>query len=257
MLPTLTLIDSSALAARAFFRAGGLSLTSLKPALDCFESLTVPLLEVEQVIATFEGDTNYRREIYPAYKAARKKKPELLSELLAALPVWFAARGIACLKPGSGEADDALATLTERYLPLVLRGELRIAVASFDGDLLALSYAGAGGSGVYPLTFERGAWRCHTPEEIQGRYGVPAGRIELFKAIAGDSGDGIPGISGLGPVAARRLATQFASIPALYRNLEAVPRPERSKCDRFGLDSALLMARLTTLQRRAELVSHV
>lgn len=142
-----------------------------------------------------EDSSDERLKVFPAYKANRRAGPnkfgipyqtevKLLKRILKAL-------GISSVDSTGWEADDAIATIVKMSKGKAL-------VLTRDRDLLQL------------VTRE-----CHvllrtgsedeliTITEASARVGVPIGLYSYFKAIAGDTGDGVPGVPGVGPKGAQ------------------------------------------------------
>jgi len=59
-------------------------------------------------------------------------------------------------------------------------------------------------------------------KDIQRQYGIRPEQIPDYLGLVGDAVDNIPGVPGIGPVAATSLLQHFESIPLLYDNLEDV-----------------------------------
>lgn len=128
-----------------------------------------------------DPESNFRKEIFPGYKAGRPKK----SETFYALRRW-AIRKHGCVK--NAEADDEVAYH-------VRHGGIGI---STDKDLL---------KGV------PGRW--YDPHHMRGFYAKTkkkeAKRFVLLQTLMGDSTDKIPGIPGVGIKTAEKLLDQYGA----------------------------------------------
>jgi DNA polymerase-1 len=95
--------------------------------------------KVDHAIACFESDRNFRRLIYPDYKANRGESDsherEEIYEQLDMTPDLCKAFGVACVSVRYFEADDVIATLATK---LSKKGFHPI-IVSTDKDLAQLS----------------------------------------------------------------------------------------------------------------------
>jgi DNA polymerase-1 len=192
------------------------------------------------------GAHTHRNELYPLYKANRGAPPpdlvpqfDLCRELVTALGIPVA------MCPGF-EADDLIATLTDR-----LRAARHpVVIVSGDKDLAQLV-----GPGVQIYDLAKDTWWDET--SIPARLGVRAGQVLDLLALTGDAVDNIPGVPGVGPKAAVALLSAFANLESIYADLariESLPlrgaRALRQRLER-GRDSAFLSYRLASLVREA------
>lgn len=154
-------------------------------------------------VAEDASPKTWRHDVFPAYKAGRKRSPEEQ----AALDKQFArARDElyslgACVLGASGfEADDVLCSVAEkamdRDIPLVIVGT--------DKDLRQL------------VREKVVCWdtrsRVTGLAEVREEYGVDPWRLPDWFAIAGDADDGVPGVRGLGSAAAKEILQAFPSL---------------------------------------------
>ena len=116
-----------------------------------------------------------------------------------------------------------------------------------------LAYDAGDQAGTYILHYKDGDYHALGPKQVEEKVDFPPNRVALFKAIAGDTSDGLKGIEGLGPVAARRLANAYPSAKKIHDSLERLQSSDRKKLEAAGLDHFLLMERMTTLRFDATL----
>lgn len=131
----------------------------------------------------------------------------------------------------------------------------RTLLCTGDKDLLAAAHDEGGGRGTFILNHHAGSYHALGPEQVLNKMGVPPHRVALYKAIAGDPGDNIPGGRKMGPVAARRLAGSYASVRQLFKHLDRLQSSDRRGLEASGLEHMLLQERLTTLRFDAPLVA--
>lgn len=187
------------------------------------------ILKAEIVFAWEGRGVNWRTVLYPAYKANRQIGEESTTEKIVGLAVpvlevmldqlgarsWY---GINC------EGDDVIATLAES-----MREEDRfrqVWIVSVDRDLwqlvddrrpIVISCATRGArtfAAVFGNSNRLG--RVIDEEAVREEFCEPS-RIPLYKALAGDSGDGFPGVRGVGPKAAKYLTERYGTIDDLTK----------------------------------------
>lgn len=149
------------------------------------------------IICFDSPESTWRREIYPAYKITRAKIEFPWSSRMAE---FLAAARWRCLALPRYEADDLIATLAARASE---KGHLT-AILSSDSDLLQLASETCdiyqyGASGEPRFVRRSEEW-------IAAKYQIRSvAQLRMFKALAGESGDNLPGVGGIGPVKARQL----------------------------------------------------
>lgn len=157
------------------------------------------------------GPVTFRNEIFPDYKANRGEPPEDLVPQFDLCRELTRRMGLATFGELGFEADDLLATLTAR----VRDAGGDVVVVTGDKDLAQLLEPG-----VRLLDLAKGEEWGH--EDTEHRLGVRAEQIPDLLALAGDSIDNIPGVRGVGKVAACALLQHFADLDAIYADLDAV-----------------------------------
>eukprot|EP01036_Dinobryon_divergens_P025655 gene25655-34228_t len=160
-----------------------------------------------------------RRLAYPEYKKNRAQTPVELLPLIVLAPSIFEALGCKCIKLVGHEADDLMASVGKWAR---LRG-LNVVHVSQDKDLLQLV-----GTGVHVM-IPRGR-EMMGAEQVVNKFGVSPELFRDYQAIMGDATDNIPGVGGLGPVAAAALVNHFKCVDAMCTSLRlpglAPPPPE-------------------------------
>ncbi|MEV6521685.1 5'-3' exonuclease H3TH domain-containing protein [Longispora sp. NPDC051575] len=158
-----------------------------------------------ELVVAFDGENSRaaRQALYPPYKAHRVRRPED-EALLTAVPVirrTLEQSGIAVYAMAGAEGDDQIASIVAGEKP-----DRRIAVWSRDRDLYALVT-----DRVLVLDAKRPRGeRFVTERVVLAEYGVTPAQWTDYRALVGDSSDGIPGVTGIGEdTAARVLAGGF------------------------------------------------
>ncbi|WP_412538528.1 5'-3' exonuclease H3TH domain-containing protein [Longispora sp. K20-0274] len=153
-----------------------------------------------ELVVVFDGTDSRaaRQALYPPYKTHRKQRPED-EALLAALPAIRGAlerSGIAVYALARAEGDDQIASIVAGEKP-----DRRIAVWSRDRDLYALIT-----DRVLVLDAKRPRGeRFVTARVVEDEYGVTPAQWTDYRALVGDSSDGIPGVVGIGKDTAARI----------------------------------------------------
>lgn len=170
-----------------------------------------------RVIITWEPadrSTNWRYAAFPGYKANRHKdpngKPELWDQELR-LQSILCAVGAEQYAAVNAEADDAVATLVK------LNEGKAIMVYSGDSDLRQL----VSETVTVIAPGWKGAEAVYTPERVREKYGMESGQLPDFKALAGDSSDGIPGAPGIGTKYATGYVQNYGSLDKLLKAVKA------------------------------------
>lgn len=151
-----------------------------------------------RVTICWEGGYKHRTELYPEYKANRRKQPteeerEELDRMFSqqrALKKILKVAGWAQAQATGYEADDVLATLARRCS----EGGGRVGIYTGDQDLHQCVTDRVHVISARPQDEDK-IW---TPKEVEEKWGVPPERVAEVKAFAGDSGDNIPGCPGCG-----------------------------------------------------------
>ncbi|WP_161883564.1 5'-3' exonuclease [Deinococcus alpinitundrae] len=248
--PVFLAVDVSNIVARAYHATAagkegqsviGLARHRLKTMLKTLLRETEPV----RLIGALDSGKCFRHDLFPEYKAHRGEKPAEFRQLLDEAPDLLRKEfGMELYHSPGFEADDVLASLADQCLGT----GVRFVIASNDKDLFALAHKGPDGSGTYLLHYDANSYCALGPSEVETKLGVPPHRVALLKAIQGDNSDNIPGIVGLGPVAAKRLANAYPSMSSIFANLERLQTSDRTKLQAAGLEEALRQETLVTLR---------
>ena len=149
-------------------------------------------------ICAFDSGIDYRRNLFPGYKAKRQQKKEDESkvgrEQWMKLRTWavdfFKAAGFTSVFAKGVEGDDVIAWLCQG-----LKNDNKV-VHTVDGDLTVL---------VDQNTMVYLKDGPHSVFDEDGYKGVPYHLISLYKSLIGDTSDEYPGIKGFGPAAWEKL----------------------------------------------------
>ncbi|WP_290891257.1 5'-3' exonuclease H3TH domain-containing protein [Arenimonas sp.] len=193
-------------------------------------------------------DSNFRNEIYPAYKANRDAAPDELKRQFGYCQRLCRALGLPVLADGRFEADDLIGAALGHvrragYAGLIISADKDLSQL-LDGDDEQWDYA------------KDVRWRA---DGVKARLGVHAHQVADFLGLTGDAIDNIPGVPGIGPKTAAILLGHFGSLDELYQRLAEVPylrmRGSAQHAARLAehRDVALLSRRLATIDVNAPL----
>lgn len=181
------------------------------------------------------GGPSWRHRLHPGYKAGHTPMPEPLADGLAGFRDAFGREGVASLDRPGFEADDVIATLAAKCSAA---GAAAI-VLSTDRAYLELLPLGV-------------RLRDHFRDEELGRdyvaerYGVAAERLTDLLALAGDHGNGIPGVPGIGVKKGAELLARYGDLEGLLAAAAEVPG-KLGESLRAHVDDARLSRRLVAL----------
>jgi DNA polymerase-1 len=182
------------------------------------ESLIEELHPDRLVVAFDSKEKNFRRELYPEYKAKRLLPPEELIQQLPAIRTYIAGRGIHFLEKPGLEGDDIIALLSRRFAA----AGAEVLIFSADKDLFQLVDERVG---IFHPKLKKKLGR----DDVKKFFGVFPEQIVDFLVLAGDASDNIPGIPGIGEKTATKLIEKFGSLVAMLNNLDQVEGKSRGK----------------------------
>lgn len=181
-------------------------------------------LEADSLILALSDDTNFRKRIFPGYKANRA--PERKPVLLAPLKEWLAKAYPSYRRPEL-EGDDVLGILLTS--PHIVKGE-KILV-SLDKDMKTLP-------GLHAHMEERDIFEV-SPREADYRH--------MLQTLTGDRTDGYAGCPGVGPAKAEKLLAGGEGVAEWWPIV--LKAYEKAK---LGPEHALLQARLARILRHTD-----
>ena len=183
----------------------------------------------------------FRDEMYDQYKAGREAAPSELVQQFDRIFEVTRLFGIPLLGHQGAEADDVIATLTQRLLDDPKQSEINIRVVSKDKDLEQLLGPRVTMFDIHTDTTIDTAWlkekKSITPEQV----------IDML-ALTGDKVDNVPGVEGIGPKTAVKLIQEFGSIDGILANLDKIKGKRRENIEN-ARDTLPLSRTLVTLKR--------
>ena len=248
-MATVLLVDGHSLAYRAFYAlpVDNFATTTGQPtnAVYGFTSMLINVLRDEQpdriAVAFDVSRRTFRTEEYPEYKANRAKSPEEFKGQVGLIQEVLRALGITVLEVDGFEADDIIATLTQRATAEA--DDVRILTGDRDtfqlvGDHVTVLYPRKGVSDLARMT----------PDAVREKYGLDPEQYPDFAALRGDPSDNLPGIPGVGEKTATKWITEFGSLAALVDRVDDV-KGKAGEALRAALPQVLVNRHLTELRR--------
>jgi protein Xni len=204
------------------------------------------------VVAVFEGaGKTWRHRLFAEYKAGHAPMPEALDAALPAYEASFAQAGVRSLRLPGVEADDVIGTLAAK----IERAGGGAVILSTDKAFLQLLSGLVSVRDHFKKSDLDRSW-------VLRRFGVPPEQFVDYLALAGNAGNGIAGVPGVGPKTASRLITDFDSLDAVLaaaaeeregtEETEALS-PKLAQRLRDGAEAARLARSLVRLRTDLEL----
>lgn len=140
-------------------------------------------------VAVFDGlQPSWRKQLFPLYKANRKPLPDELANGLEQIQTQWLSLGVDSVIPDDDEADDVIATLATK----AANAQVKVTIVSTD-------------QGYYQILSPNIAqWDPFKKQWLdiiyyQNKFSVMQHDWAHYRALTGESGSNIPGISGIGP----------------------------------------------------------
>jgi DNA polymerase-1 len=223
MTKRLAIIDGKSVFYRGYYSMPNLALADGTPTggVYGFASLAIEMikkLEPDYVaVAWDKKETNIRKrkQMYPEYKAGRKKAPD---DFYAQIPILYElldAFGWPLYEMDDYEADDIMGAFAKEA------SEKGIETYLLTSDLDALQL-------VDPLTkvyaMKNGLSNIEEfhVDYFEKKYGINVHQFLDLKALQGDSSDNLPGVPGIGQKTGIQLLQQFGTLDNIYEHLDEI-----------------------------------
>jgi DNA polymerase-1 len=243
----LVVIDGKSVFYRGYYAMPNLSTKEGLPTGGVYGFATMALEVVKQLkpdyvaVAWDKPKTNIRRrlELYPEYKAGRKPAPPDFYEQIPLLHELLEAFGWPLYEMDDYEADDIMGTFARQAKD----ADVDTLLVTSDLDLLQVVDSH---TKVYALKRGFSDIQLYSPKSFEAKYGIQVEQFLDYKALIGDSSDNIPGVPGVGPVAARSLLNEYKTLDNIYDNL-ALIKDATSKKLAAGKELAYLSKELAAI----------
>lgn len=246
-MDTLIVIDGNSLVNRAYYALPPM-LKDGKPtqAIYGFATMLIRMIQTYQpryIVSAFDlAAPTFRHLRYDGYKATRKHMPDDLAAQMAPLKEMLRRMGVRILEKEGFEADDVIGTMAKKHA-------VNTYIVTGDRDSLQLI-----DDTTRVLLTKRGLTEVLELDEagLMREFSLTPAQIIDYKAIAGDSSDCIPGVSGIGDKGAMELLKQFDSLDNIYAHLdETAPRLKTKLL--AGKEQAYLSRELATIDVNVDL----
>ncbi len=238
------LIDGSGFIFRAYY---GIKADMTNPAgtpvnaVFGFTKMIMKLIEdtdADHIAVIFDkARKTFRNDIYPDYKANRGAPPEDLIPQFALVRDATRAMNVACVDLDGYEADDLIAT----YAKQALEQGADVTIVSSDKDLMQLIRPGV-------IMLDAMKEKKIGPDEVMEKFGVGPEKVIEVQALAGDSSDNVPGVSGIGVKTAAQLLNEYGDLETLLARAGEIKQPKRRERLLEEADAARISLDLVTLR---------
>ena len=243
-MKNLFLIDGSGLIFRAFYALPPLTNPEGTPinAVLGYCNMIINIVDTfkpDQLIVVFDTKRKtFRNDIYKSYKSNRVELPEELIPQFTIIREATKALDLPQIEMDGYEADDIIAT----YASKAEKQGIAVTIISSDKDLMQL---------VNKKTKMYDSMRNNYigTNEVKEKFGVDPSKVVDVQALAGDSVDNIPGVSGIGIKTAAELINTFGNLNNLFSQVDKIKQPKRKQALIDEQDSALISKKLATLKK--------
>jgi protein Xni len=189
------------------------------------------------------NEISWRKRLYDDYKKGRKPMPPALADALDEIKTHLATLNINSIN-ASAEADDVIATLAVKVAQ-----SNRVIIVSTDKGFTQLLSPNI-------MLWDYFNQKQLTIEDRELKLGVDRTQFIDFLALAGDSGNKIPGVPGIGPKSAAELLKTFRTLANIYISLDKIGAKQAKKLEQ-GRPLARLSYKLVQLQTDLSLNTHL
>lgn len=212
----LMLIDGNSILNRAFFALPPLNDKDGKNvnAVYGFVNILLKIISTYQpdklIVAFDKHGQNFRKELYPEYKATRKKMSDDLAAQIPVLHELLALMQVQVVEKPGVEADDILGTIATAF-------DGHSYIVSGDKDMLQLV-----SDKTTVLLTKRGVTDVDdiTIDNIVEKTGMTPSQVVEFKSLRGDTSDNIPGVKGIGDKTALSLLQKYGTLEGVYQHID-------------------------------------
>ncbi len=244
---TYLVVDGNSLTYRAFFALPTDMATASGQVTNAVFGFTSMMINVmkdhrpDGVLVTFDcAEPTFRHQAEPLYKAQRDAAPDILRQQMGLVREVLDAIGITTVDLPGWEADDLIATATDR---LVEAGH-QVIIVTGDRD----SYQLVRDPDVKVLYNKRGVsdYAFYDEAGIEERTGVTPALYPQYAALRGDNSDNLPGVPGVGEKTAAKLINAYGGLDGIFEHAdEQTPKlrtnlAEHEQRARKNLDLMLL-----------------
>ncbi len=173
---------------------------------------------------------------YTEYKANRTEMPEELVPQIPMILSMLEGFNVPVIKFPGWEADDVMATVTKRACSEGF--EVRLVTSDKDCRQLLSDCV---------QMFNCRKNEFFGPANLMETWGVTPEQVIDFQSLVGDSVDNVPGVPGIGPVAATQLIKEYGDLESVLANAPKITAKKRRENLIEFADQARISKKLVTL----------
>jgi len=218
---TYLVVDGNSLTYRAFFALPTDMATAsgqVTNAVFGFTSMMINVLKdhtPDGVFVAFDRpEPTFRHVAEPLYKAQREAAPDILRQQMGLVREVLDAIGIYTVDLSGWEADDIIATATDR----IVDAGHDVIIVTGDRD----SYQLVRDPDVKVLYNKRGVsdYAFYDEAGIEERTGVTPSLYVQYAALRGDNSDNLPGVPGVGEKTAAKLINTYGGLDGIFEHVD-------------------------------------
>jgi DNA polymerase-1 len=245
----LVLVDGMALIFKAFFAfiRNPLSTSKGEPTTAVYGFLSQLLKIIEDTKPDYLGvaldskEPTFRHQIFPEYKSNRDVIPEDLIPQISRVQQFISALNIPVFRLPGYEADDIIGTILKKTAN---QGILSYAITP-DKDYMQIV-----DDNLFIIKPGKSTeeFLLYDVNKVIEEYGFKPIYMIDYLALVGDQSDFIPGVKGIGPVAAKDLIINWGTIENIYENIDKITKKSVVQKLIDGKDKALLSKELSKIK---------
>lgn len=175
----------------------------------------------KQIFICFDkGRKTFRHKFYPEYKRGRKETDIDLKNQFGLFEEFCNLANIPFVKKDLYEADDLVGSLSYNsvkynLIPYAISGDKDI-FQLLDKDI-----------NIYYLSSKGN--RIYEKQDFIKEFRIKPSQYVDYKAVVGDTSNGIPGIRGIGKKTAEKLFNSYENLNDIYKNIESLNKKQKEK----------------------------
>jgi len=172
----------------------------------------------QKLLVTFDGGgTNFRKTLFPEYKAQRVSMPDELWEQMEEIKSLLKKININYIQLINCEADDVIASFVSQMTKIY--PHITFDILTRDKDLLQLL-----NENINILKYNNRKPIIYTYNHFLNEYNFSPQNFVDYLSLLGDNVDNILGVRGIGPVSTKNLINQFQTVENIYQEINSLPK---------------------------------
>lgn len=198
------------------------------------------------IIVTFDvGDSCWRRDLYPEYKAKRKETPPELIPQMQIIREFLTNANIPWYEKETFEGDDVIGTISN----IAKKLDYNIHILSNDKDIYQLIDDNVK---MIVESSKKDKPQFIEEKEVIEKIGCLPIQVPDLKSLMGDSSDNIKGVKSLHYNTVIRLLKKYPNIEAIYANIDNLS-PSLIQKLKLNKKQILLNKKIATIQKNLKL----